>query len=171
MLGGKGRDLVQVPKSPSRVARLEIPVERQIAGRRLDAGLNVRAIEEQCAAGVQNPAGASHQPFGRGPRRNVDHVDVDDGIGPLDRPCVREGSVKLQWREQVGQSSMLAPSRDTGQGTRIRVGRLPLQVRQGGGVIDGMFAGAGRDFQHDAALRQSGLQHLQDRIAVARRRG
>ena len=87
--GGKDRDLVQVANPPSPVARPEVQVEGQIAGRRLDAGFDEGSVEEQHVANVQEPARARHQTLGRHPRRDVDHVDRDNRIGPIDRPIIR----------------------------------------------------------------------------------
>ena len=76
----------------------------------------------------------------------MDHIDTDDRIRSLDRPRLRPGSIERQRREKIGQAGMLAPSRDAGQRSRIGIGRLPLQMRQRGGVMDGMLAGSRRDF-------------------------
>ena len=79
--------------------------------------------------------------------------------------------ISLNRKVKVGKAGLLAPSRDTGKGVRVGVGRLPLQIRQGRRVVDGVFASAGSDFQHDARLRQIEFQHTEDRIAIPSGRG
>jgi hypothetical protein len=87
----------------------------------------------------------------------MDHVDVDDRVRPIHRPGVRRGGVEPQRRQQVRQGGVVAPGGDAGQGLRRRIGWLPLQAGQGGSVVDGMLAGTGGDFQHEAAMGQAGL--------------
>ena len=48
-----------------------------------------------------------------------------------------------------------------------QVGRLPLQVRQGGGEVDRVLAGAAADFQDAATRREVGAQDREDGVAVA----
>ena len=48
------------------------------------------------------------------------------------------------------------------------VARLPVQVRQGGGEVDGVLAGAGADFQDVVAMGEVLAEDGEDRVAVAR---
>ena len=48
-----------------------------------------------------------------------------------------------------------------------QVGRLPLQVRQGGGEVHGVLAGAAADFQDAATRREVSAQDCEDGVAVA----
>jgi hypothetical protein len=97
----------------------------------------------------------------------MDHVDVDDRIRPRHRPFVGRGRVERQRRQQVRQSDLGPPGFDAGKRLGRGIGGLPLQAGQGGGVVDGMLAGAGGDLQHEAAIGQTGFQHRKDRVAVA----
>jgi hypothetical protein len=87
----------------------------------------------------------------------MDHVDVDDCVRPIDRPCVRRGRIEPQRRQQVRQGGMVAPGGNAGKGLRRGISRLPLQAGQGGSIVDGMLAGTGGDLQHEAAIGQAGF--------------
>jgi hypothetical protein len=97
----------------------------------------------------------------------MDHVDVDDRIRVLDRPFVRRGRVEPQRRQQVRQSDLGPPGFDAGKRLGRGVRWLPLQAGQGGGVVDGVLARTGGNFQHQAVAGQAGFQHRKDRVAVA----
>ncbi len=61
--------------------------------------------------------------------------------------------------------------RDAAPRLRVGIGRLPDDMGQGGGEMDGVLAAAAGDFQHGSRRRQHLPQYRQDRIAVARDRG
>ena len=48
-----------------------------------------------------------------------------------------------------------------------QVGRLPLQVRQRGGEVDGVLAGAAADFEDAARVREVDAKNPKDGVAVA----
>jgi len=96
----------------------------------------------------------------------VDHVDADYGLGTFDGPALF-GGIEAQRRQQVRRSFRLAPCRDRGQRLLVGVARLPLQVGHCLREMDGMFAGARGDLQHEARRRQDLAQDGQDRIAIA----
>ena len=56
------------------------------------------------------------------------------------------------------------------EGVGVAVARLPGDRRQARGEMDGMFAGAARDFEDQAFGRQDPAQHGEDRLPVARDR-
>ena len=53
----------------------------------------------------------------------------------------------------------------------MNIARLPFEVREAPGKIDGMLAAAAGDLEDKALRRQPILQHLGDRLAVAERGG
>jgi hypothetical protein len=57
------------------------------------------------------------------------------------------------------------------RGVGVGVGRLPGQRRHAGGEVHRVLAGAAGDLQHQAAAGQDLVEDLEDRVAVAQRRG
>src|SRR5471030_2204897 len=79
-------DLLELAQAPAGVSRLEIGIERFVAGRRGDAAATVGPVEEEHAVRRQRVARAFDQADGRGPRRDMDHVDAKDRGDAADRP-------------------------------------------------------------------------------------
>ncbi len=130
----------------------------------------VRAVEEQQPARRQHARGAAHEPDGRGPRRDVDHVDAHDDVGARDRPGVG-GGVERQCRQNVRQPRRGGPRIDAGARLRIGVARLKHDLRTGEPrKVHRVLARSARHLEHQSAGRQLGAQHGPDRIAIARRR-
>ena len=72
---------------------------------------------------------------------------------------------------RFGESGRGRMRRDAGAGLRVGIGRLPDEMGQGGGEMDGVLAAAAGDLQHGSRRGQHVPQYRQDRIAVARHGG
>jgi hypothetical protein len=154
VIRGKRDNVVEISNTPIGIAHPQIHIEAMIAVRSVYAIFHERAIEVQHASRPQRTGSASHQPGARRPRRDMDHVDADDGVGIGNRPipgrCIKACRVK-----KICQSGLGAMRRDAGNGLRIQIGRLPIQMGQGGGEKRGMLARAARNFQNQARSREN----------------
>lgn len=88
-----------------------------------------RTVEEKNAAGPQQPPRATKQTRRGLPRRDVDHVDRDDGIeGFTNTPIAGTDIDRKRWQD-VGELLMRDPGRDACARVRIGIARLPKNVR------------------------------------------
>src|SRR4051812_19862998 len=164
--------LVEIADAPFGVARAKAFIEGGVASRGVPSPFLEGPVEVEDAARRKQSPGARHQPLGGPPRRDVDHVDRNDRIGASDGPAWH-GRIELERRLEVRQSGRAAMRRDAAQRRGVSVARLPGEMREAGGEVHGMLAGAACDLEHRAATRQHATKHREDRIAVARdgRRG
>ena len=126
-----------------------------------------RAIEQQLAAGVEQPAGALEQGSGTRPRRDVDQVAAQDEIRFRDRPG-READIQVERRRNIGEAGMGGPGGNALAAGRIGIGRLPACIGPQGRHMDDMLAGAAADLQRPGSLQQARQHDCGNRIAVAR---
>ncbi len=127
--GGRGGEILNSAQPPRGIASPEIGVECQVRGRGFDLVLEPRPVENQRSARRQDLRRAFDQPERCGPRADVRHVDVEHGIGPVDRPVGRAG-VDDDRLADVRRDRSLPPGRDRRQGVGMRVARLPVEVRE-----------------------------------------
>ncbi len=120
------------------------------------------------AAGRQQLSGTCEKPSRRAPRRDMDHINADYGIGFIDGP-VRRAGVDIERGPDIGQAAGGCPGIDAGAGPRAWIARLNDMARQACAKPDAMLPRAACDFEQNSLRRQMLLQKISDQIPVAQR--
>src|SRR6185312_13804238 len=98
-----------------------------------------------------------------GPRHDVQRVGAEHRVEWSVRPAATD--VELQRGRRVRQCRLVQPRTDAGKVFRT-IRTLPGQLRQGGGKVHSVLAGAAADLQHAPAVGEVFAQYLEDRFAV-----
>ena len=165
--GRERHHIVKLADAPGGILGLQPFVERLVGRRGVPAADLVGTVEIKEAAGPQDTRGTGDQTLTDCPRRDVYHVAADHGVDALDWP-LRCRHVETKRREQVRQTGIGAVRGGAGQRLRIRITRLPAELRQLRRKIGDMLARAARDFEHQPRRRQHAAEHVEDGIAIAR---
>lgn len=153
LLGRNGKDGSEVTHTPGRIASTQICVELRVARGRVRAIDPEGAIKIQQAAFLKQAAGACHEALRRRPGRDVNHVDAHDRVRLRHRPSP-SSDIKLDWCEEVRQTGHASMRDDAPEGSWVRFGWLPSQVRQSSGEAHHILVGAARHLENLAAARQ-----------------
>lgn len=159
------RDLIQMADAPFRIFATEALVKRHVPIAGLFAAFMERPVQDETTARVQNLGRAAHEPLGRRPRRNMDHVDAEDGVGA--QLWERRAGVELHRRCDIRQSVVANPSIDAPAGGSIGITRLKREIRMRGRQVDDVFAAAACDLQDVSAFGQDLTQNIADGVAIA----
>ena len=97
------RHCFQIPHPPSWVLLAKTAVERLIGWRRMLPVAAVWAVQIKHTIGRQQTRCAPHKPNRGFPRRDVNHVDADNRIRPLNGPRVCRG-VESEGRQDIAHA-------------------------------------------------------------------
>ena len=154
-----------IPHAPGRVPGLQIGIEIRVAGRRVEAALPERAVEDQRRIRLQDGARASHQALRRRPGCDMDHVDRQNRIHPVRGPSVVR-HVEWERHQKIGEPACARMGRDAPPRGGLRIARLPDQSRESRCEMDDMLARSARDLQNRSGLREQAAENGQDRVPV-----
>ena len=115
MIAGASRHFVQIAQPPARITTAQVFIERGVAGFDRPGSPAKRPVQIERSTCIENPAGASHQAFGRGPWADVDHIDANHGRGMIDRPVVA-GGIEIERRTDTLHSLCHDPGVDRAAG-------------------------------------------------------
>ena len=126
---GRSRgEILDAAKTPFRIARLEIRIERKIRRRGLDIVLQPRAVEDQRTVRREQPGRAGDQAERCAPRTDVHHVDVQHGVGARSTGQSPRAGVDHDRLAQVRQAGRIRARR---QSTRAHRGACRSAATQG----------------------------------------
>ena len=108
----------------------------------------------------------AHQPHGRRPWRNVDHVDTDDDVR-LDRWAELSCDIELNGGCDVDKTEVECPGVDACARVPIGIAWLKRQFWMSGGEMHRVLTAPTRDLEHSPKFGQLRAQCLQDRVAIA----
>jgi hypothetical protein len=94
------------------------------------------------------------------------HVDAHDGIRRIERPLLQR-SIQRNRRHNVIEPGGIPIGRDRRERILLRIGRVPVEIREARGEMHDMLARAAGNLQHTSSMRQFVRQHIGNRCAVA----
>ncbi|SOR31619.1 protein of unknown function [Methylorubrum extorquens] len=162
------RDRLEIADAPGGIPRAQAVVERGVARRGVGAILPKRTVEVEDTPLRERRFRASHQPDGRVPGGDMDHVDRDNRVHPCHRPRLT-GRVDRQWQSDVRQPGGAGVGDDTATGRLIRIAGHPDACGERTSEVSGVLARPARDLEDKAAGRENALEDLDDRGGVAGR--
>src|SRR5690606_10379398 len=121
--GGTGDNLFQIAYTPLRIAPAQILVKSRVARRKGPPSTSIGTVQVERTSGRQQAAGLLQQRKRRAPGRDVDHVDADDGIRPVDWP--RLFHVEGKRRRDIRQAGLIQAGVDRCAMRGLRITRLP----------------------------------------------
>ena len=159
-------ELVRIPYPEGGVPRLEAGVEVGVARRDVHPTPRHGRVDHQRCAGPQGAGRPGEQPEGGRPRRHLQQIHAEHGIGPVHGPL---GGARVEadgGADALGMAA-LAPRFDAVEGFGVELGGLPQEARQVLGEEGGVLPGAAGHFQHQPGAGKHAAKHRKDGALVA----
>ena len=153
LLTRKGVDILEVPDAARAVARFQVAIELRIAGARIVATITEWAIDAQHRGCGQDRSQSAEERAHSGPTHDVQSVGCKESVDGLELPG-QLTDVELQGRQEIWSALVRDPLAQACQ-VFARITRLPDEMREMRGEVNGMLTRSTADFEYLATVSES----------------